>query len=139
MLVNAKTILIEKLWYYLSWGRGYGGSYLSLGYQKVKVIVWLELEFLCLEVTIQHFSHYAMMTPLYIFMYICVHINVCLYILYACVYIGIWMGVCVCVCNHCVHALPHWGLSTLVKEFSAATRIMQSSSKELSTLVADRV
>ena len=31
------------------------------------------------------------------------------------------------------------GLSTLVKEFSAAARIMQSSSKELSTLVADRV
>ena len=34
---------------------------------------------------------------------------------------------------------PPWGLSTLVKEFSAATRIIQSSSKELSTLVADRV
>ena len=29
---------------------------------------------------------------------------------------------------------PPWGLSTLAKEFSAATRIMQSSSKELSTL-----
>ena len=36
------------------------------------------------------------------------------------------------------HAPPR-GLSTLVKELSAATRIMQSSSKELSTLVADRV
>ena len=34
---------------------------------------------------------------------------------------------------------PSWGLSTLVKQFSAAARIMQSSSKELSTLVADRV
>ena len=32
-----------------------------------------------------------------------------------------------------------WGLSTLVKKFSAAASIMQSSSKELSTLVADRV
>ena len=31
------------------------------------------------------------------------------------------------------------GVNTLVKEFSAAARIMQSSSKELSTLVADRV
>ena len=31
------------------------------------------------------------------------------------------------------------GLNTLVKEFSAAVRIMQSSLKELSTLVADRV
>ena len=31
------------------------------------------------------------------------------------------------------------GVSTLMKEFSAAARIMQSSSKELSTLVADRV
>ena len=36
------------------------------------------------------------------------------------------------------YALP-WGLSTLVKEFSAAARIMPSSSKELNTLVADRV
>ena len=34
---------------------------------------------------------------------------------------------------------PPWGLSTLVKEFSATARIMQSSSKELSTLAADRV
>ena len=34
---------------------------------------------------------------------------------------------------------PPWGLSTLAKEFSASARIMQSSSKELSTLVADRV
>ena len=31
------------------------------------------------------------------------------------------------------------GLSTLVEEFSAAARIMQSSSKKLSSLVADRV
>ena len=34
---------------------------------------------------------------------------------------------------------PPWGLSTLVKEFSATARILQNSSKELSTLVADRV
>ena len=34
---------------------------------------------------------------------------------------------------------PPWGLSTLAKKFSAAARIMQSSSKELSTLVADKV
>ena len=34
---------------------------------------------------------------------------------------------------------PPWRLSTLVKELSAAARTMQSSSKELSTLVADRV
>ena len=32
-----------------------------------------------------------------------------------------------------------WGLSTLAKELSVAARIIQSSSKELSTLVADRV
>ena len=32
-----------------------------------------------------------------------------------------------------------WGYSTLAKEFSAAARIMQSSSKELSTMLADRV
>ena len=31
------------------------------------------------------------------------------------------------------------GLSTLAKELSAAARKMQSSSKELSTLLADRV
>ena len=37
-----------------------------------------------------------------------------------------------------IHASP-WGLSTLAKELSAAARIMQSSSKELNTLVADRV
>ena len=34
---------------------------------------------------------------------------------------------------------PPWGLSTLAKELSAAASVMQSSSKELSTLVADRV
>ena len=34
---------------------------------------------------------------------------------------------------------PLLGLSTLAKEFSAAARIIQSSSKELSTLVADRI
>ena len=34
---------------------------------------------------------------------------------------------------------PSWGLSTLAKELSDIARIMQSSSKELSTLVADRV
>ena len=38
-----------------------------------------------------------------------------------------------------VSRLSSWGLSTLVKEFSAAARIMQSSSKELSTVVADGV
>ena len=31
-----------------------------------------------------------------------------------------------------------WRVSTLAKEFSAAARIMQSSSKEVSTLVADK-
>ena len=34
---------------------------------------------------------------------------------------------------------PPRGLSTLVKEFTAATRIMQSSSNELSTLVSGKV
>ena len=34
---------------------------------------------------------------------------------------------------------PPWGLSSLAKELSAAASVMQSSSKELSTLVADRV
>ena len=38
------------------------------------------------------------------------------------------------------HTHTHtWGLSTLAKEFSTAACIMQSSLKELSTLVADRV
>ena len=32
-----------------------------------------------------------------------------------------------------------WGLSTLTKELSAAALIMQSSSKELSILVVDKV
>ena len=31
---------------------------------------------------------------------------------------------------------PQWGLSTLAKEFTAASRIMQSSLNELSTLVS---
>ena len=35
--------------------------------------------------------------------------------------------------------LPPWGLSSLAKELPAAASVMQSSSKELSTLVADRV
>ena len=34
--------------------------------------------------------------------------------------------------------LPHGILSTLAKEFSAAARIMQSSSNELSTLVSGK-
>ena len=34
---------------------------------------------------------------------------------------------------------PPWGLSTLPKEFTAAARIMQSSSNELSTLVSSKV
>ena len=34
---------------------------------------------------------------------------------------------------------PRWGLNTLVKEFSAAVRIMQSSSNKLSCLVSDKV
>ena len=34
---------------------------------------------------------------------------------------------------------PPWGLSSLAKELPAAASVMQSSSKELSTLVADRV
>ena len=37
-----------------------------------------------------------------------------------------------------IYTLPHGGW-LLAKEFSAAARIMQSSSKELSTLVAGRV
>ena len=37
-----------------------------------------------------------------------------------------------------VHA-PPWGLSSLAKELLAATSLMQTSSKELSTLVADRI
>ncbi len=35
--------------------------------------------------------------------------------------------------------LPHGGLISLAKELPAAASVMQSSSKELSTLVADRV
>ena len=67
-------------------------------------------------------------------------------------YIYIYVCVCVCVWPHRrvmiernslsvddnIYA-PPWGLSTLAKEVSAVARIMQSSSKELSTLVADRV
>ena len=34
---------------------------------------------------------------------------------------------------------PPWGLSSLAKELPAAASVMESSSKELSTLVADRV
>ena len=34
---------------------------------------------------------------------------------------------------------PPWRLSTLAKEFSAAARIMQSSSNELCTLVSGKV
>ena len=42
-------------------------------------------------------------------------------------------------CNiYYIYALP-WGLSTLAKEFTAAARIMQSSSNELSTLVSGKI
>ena len=34
---------------------------------------------------------------------------------------------------------PLWGLSSLAKELPAAASVMRSSSKELSTLVADKV
>ena len=34
--------------------------------------------------------------------------------------------------------IPQGGLSTLVKKFTAATRIMQSSSNEVSTLVSSK-
>ena len=37
-----------------------------------------------------------------------------------------------------IYTLPPRGLSTLVKEFTAATRMMQSSSNELSTLVSGK-
>ena len=45
------------------------------------------------------------------------------------------LRIIVCVC---VYA-PPWGLSTLVKEFLAATRIMQSNLNELSTLESSKV
>ena len=51
------------------------------------------------------------------------------FFLYVYIYIYIYVCVCVCVCV----------LSTLVKEFSAAARIMQSFSNELSTLVSGKV
>ena len=41
------------------------------------------------------------------------------------------MCVCVCVCT-----LPSRGLSTLVKELTAASQVMQSSSNELRTLLS---
>ena len=44
--------------------------------------------------------------------------------------------VCVSVC---VYSYTPWGLSTHAKEFSGAGRMMESSSKELSTLVPNRV
>ena len=56
----------------------------------------------------------------YIYMYIWIYVNVCVYV------------------SDFVYA-PPWGLSTLAKEFSVAARILQSSSKELSTLVADTI
>ena len=66
-----------------------------------------------------------------------------------CVLMCVCVCVCVCVCikiyilislsmDDNIYA-PPWGLSTLVNEFSPAARIIQSFSKELSTLVTDRV
>ena len=40
---------------------------------------------------------------------------------------------------HITHAPPWGGLRTLAKECTAAARIMQSSSNELSTLVSGKV
>ena len=41
--------------------------------------------------------------------------------------------------NYCDILTFPWGLNTLAKEFSAATSIMQSTSKKLSTLVSGKV
>ena len=38
-----------------------------------------------------------------------------------------------------IYTLSSWGLSTLAKELTAATCVMQSSCKELSTLVSDSI
>ena len=52
----------------------------------------------------------------------------------------VFVCVCVCVCAYFdTYMLPQWGLSSLAKELPAAASVMLSSSKELSTLVADRV
>ena len=60
---------------------------------------------------------------MYIYMYVSIYMHV-----YACfIYIYIY-----------IYA-PPWGLSSLAKELPATASVMQSSSKELSTLVADRV
>ena len=59
--------------------------------------------------------------------------------------------VCVCVCGHTeelwynetvcqwmtIYTLPSRGLNSLAKELTAATRLMQSFSNELNTLISD--
>ena len=57
----------------------------------------------------------------------------------ACVCECVCTFVCVCEYIYIYIYAPPWGLSTLAKELPVAASVMQSSSKELSTLVADRV
>ena len=62
---------------------------------------------------------------MYIYMYVCIdiYIYIYIYIIYIYIYIN----------------APPWGLSSLAKELTATVSVMQGSSKELSSLVVDRV
>ena len=67
-------------------------------------------------------------------MYWGLYICVCVYI-YLCLVLAPTFSLCIYVYRYA----PPWGLSSLAKELPAAASVMQSSSKELSTVVADRV
>ena len=85
-----------------------------------------------------HF-HYL---PIYIHTYICVCVCVCVFkvYIYACMCVYMFqVYICMHVCMRMyVQNAPPEGLSTLVKKLTAATRVMQSSSYELSTLVSGK-
>ena len=97
-LFNAKAILLEQLWYYLThrW-EDKGVHAFSKGIcPKVNVIAQLELELAYCNSAVRCISHYTTRTPLYmyVYMYVCVYVymSVCIYLcVYQCIYIYIYI------------------------------------------------
>ena len=64
-LFNAKAILLEQLWYYLthSWEDKEFHTFPNGICPKVNIIAWLEIELTYYDSAVHHFNHYTMRTP----------------------------------------------------------------------------
>ena len=58
--------------------------------------------------------------------------------MYECMYTHVRTEICMCKIHKYAIA-PRWGLSTRTKEFTAAARIMKSSSNIVNSLISDKV